>query len=130
MKMYGWLLSLSLAAFCAAPAQAQQGLVPAGQSNLTPGQYMLTNMNSGQALYIVIDQSGRLYAQDPRVLQFVVQTGQAGIGQAGIGQAGIGQGQTGFPQQQTGLGGLLKQGLQDMVKNKLTPQPGVGAPAN
>jgi hypothetical protein len=93
---------------------------------------MMTNLNTGQALYIVIDQSGRVYAQDPRVLQFVVQTGQGqtGIGQVGIGQPGIGQGQLGYPQQQGGLGGLLKQGLQDMVKNKLTPQPAVGAPAN
>ncbi len=132
MKINGWLLSLCLAALCAVPSDAQQALVPAGSSNLTPGQYMMTNLNTGQALYIVIDQSGRVYAQDPRVLQFVVQTGQGqtGIGQVGIGQPGIGQGQLGYPQQQGGLGGLLKQGLQDMVKNKLTPQPAVGAPAN
>ena len=123
MKSHGLLFALAMTLIGAAPSFAQQGLVPAGSSNLTPGQYMLTNMNTGQALYVVIDQSGRLYAQDPRVLQIVVQTGQPG----GIGQAVPGA-QPGTPQQ-GGFGGLLKQGLQEMMKNKLTPQPAAaGAP--
>lgn len=113
MKLRAAVISLVLPAVCALSAAAQQALVPAGSTNLSPGQYMLTNLNSGQALYVVIDQSGQLYAQDPRLLQFVVQQGQ---------------GQMGAPAQQNkGFGGMLKQGLEDLVRTRMTPQGTVPA---
>ena len=109
MKTKNLLGVLALTAACSLPCSAQQALIPAGNSNLTPGQYVLTNLGTGQALIVVIDQTGRLFAQDPRLLQVVVQQGVQ------PGQPGIGQVQ---PQQQGGFGGLIKQGLEDLVKTR------------
>jgi len=102
--------------------QAQVNLIPSGQCNLLPGQYMLTNLTSGQSLYVVISQNGQLLAQDPRILQFnVQQLSQQQVQQ--VQQQAQTQTQTG---QKSGLGGMLKQGLGNFLQNELMPANNTG----
>ncbi|MBX9696345.1 MAG: hypothetical protein K2Z81_28415, partial [Cyanobacteria bacterium] len=53
-------------------AQGTAGLMQAGNTSLPAGQYVLTNINNGQALYVEIDSFGKLLAQDPKALRFSV----------------------------------------------------------
>ncbi|MGD9680694.1 MAG: hypothetical protein AB7W16_05865 [Candidatus Obscuribacterales bacterium] len=106
------------------------GLIPAGNTSLPQGKYMLTNLQSGQALYIEIESSGRMLAQDPRAMQFSAVASQAvsnpistiapGSGvQPGV-QPGV-QGVQGLQpdQNKKGLwGGLLKQGVESLLQNQ------------
>lgn len=139
------LTSLAIAAiagaiYLCAPAICQTaGLIPTGNCSLPAGQYMLTNMRTGQAVYVEIDASGRLLAQDPKALQFSVSPLQYSTG-LGVGQystgAGAGLGTTGgttpagtipdTTQKQGIWGGLLKQGVQSIMNNRTAP---TGAPA-
>jgi len=144
------LTSLCLAAlgtvFAFAPAICQTaGLIPTGNCSLPPGQYMLTNMRSGLAVYMEIDASGRMLAQDPKALNFSVTPAGTGFGSTlqntgGIGGTiggalnnltGAGNGTT-TPNTQNPnggfFGGMMKQGLQQIINNKVYPQQGTGAP--
>lgn len=138
------LTSLAIAAISAAvaicaPAICQTaGLIPTGNCSLPAGQYMLTNMRTGQAVYVEIDTTGRLMAQDPKALQFSVSpagynsgTGfGGGIGNA-LGNMMGNNGTTGgitpagtVPDttQKPGIwGGLLKQGVQSIMNNQQAP---------
>jgi hypothetical protein len=105
------------------PAQGSAqnpSLVNAGSTNLPAGQYMLTNLNSGQALYVVVNAQGQLLAQDPRYLEINVTApaNAAAIPGTAIPGAAI-PGQ----QQQSGGGfsGLLKQGFESYMQKKMTP---------
>lgn len=100
------------------PAQGSAqspNLVNAGSTNLPAGQYMLTNLNSGQALYVVVNAQGQMLAQDPRYLEINVTTPSNAVAMPG----GAIPGQ----QQQPGGGfsGLLKQGFESYMQKKLTP---------
>ncbi len=109
-------VGISAAAYAQFGAQQSQ-MVNAGTSTLPPGQYVLTNLNTGLALYVVISQQGQLLAQDPRLLQISAQplsTQQA--------QQVVQQQQQ--QQQPTGFGGLLKQGLGSFLQNQLAPGTG------
>lgn len=123
---------LAAVLYVCAPAICQTaGLVPMGNCSLPSGQYMITNMRTGQAVYAEIDNTGRLLAQDPRSLNFNVQPIGTGIG-GGIG-GGLGSqllnqatggflnnnnnnntGTTGDTGKGSMWGGLFRQGVQMM----------------
>ncbi len=96
------------------------GFVSVGTSTLPAGQYLMSNLSTGQSLYVVVNPQGQMLGQDPRALQvslqptqtMPLQTGQpaapAGIG--GIGGSG------------GGFGGLLKQGLDTFINRNGAPQ--------
>ncbi len=107
------------------------GLIQAGKTTLPAGQYVLTNINTGQALYMEIDGFGKMHAQEPRSLRISVSsTGgplysdNSGLGsQPGFGntQSGFGNTQPGFgntaqPQQGGMWGGLLKKGVDSLLQ--------------
>lgn len=108
------VLAFALVAGVSAAAYAQFGgqMVQAGTSTLPPGQYMLTNMNTGLALYVVINPQGQMLAQDPRLLQISAQPLSAQQAQQVVQQQ---------EQQPASFGGLLKQGLGSFLQNKLAP---------
>lgn len=93
--------------------QSQSNLV--GNVNLAPGQYMITNTQTGQAFYVVVQNGQMILGQQQS------QFGNGGPGQFGQGQAPQQGGL--FPQtQQGGVGGLLKNGINSYLQNKMTPQ--------
>lgn len=108
-------ITLSLAALLAvsgAIAQIQPGgLLQFGTTSLPTGQYMMTNINTGQSYYIFINAQGQLMAQDPRALQFNVQ--QLNI------PAGTVPAATTTTPAQGGFGGMLKQGLNSFLQNQM-----------
>lgn len=130
MKRYAAVLLLALV-FAAGPCQAQffkqmeqgllgnqgqqQGMMPGqqvqatvvGNVNLPPGQYMMTNVQTGQAFYVAV-QNGQMFL-----------TGQPGAPQM------MAPGQ-GMIQQQGGVGGLMRGGLGNFLKNELVPQQAPG----
>ncbi len=118
---------------------------PAGTTNMAPGQYMMTNMHTGQAFYILVDNNGQMYASVPNngMTPGMVQPGmgQMGMGQtqggmggllqqgAGLLQGGGMQQQPGFgqtgqqqQQQQTGVGGMMRGALGNFLQNQISPQ--------
>jgi len=112
----------------ALPAVCQQGanLVSAGQTSLPAGQYVITNITTGQALYGVVNPGGQLLVQDPRVLQISVNAAQPVLAQPAATSAGAAPaavpGQPAQPQSM--WGGLLKQGINSFMKNQAAPAGG------
>lgn len=112
---------------------------PAGTTNMPPGQYMMTNMGSGQAFYILVDNNGQMYASVPGnngMAPGMVQPGMGQVQQGGMGGllqqgAGLLQGggaqQQGFgqpaQQQQPGVGGMMRGALGNFLQNQIAPQP-------
>jgi hypothetical protein len=103
---------------------------------------MVTNMRTGQAVYVEIDSTGRLMAQDPRALNFNVAPvggpntglggGLGGVGGGtGLGSTILNQATGGFLQNNNSTGttgdtgkggmwgGLFRQGVQQMMNNGL-----------
>ncbi len=122
------LLLLALAGFSAAlPAISQTaGLIPTGSTSLPQGQYMLTNLRTGQAVYVEIDPGGRLLAQDPRALQWSVTPANNGYGTPpavlpSFGNPADTTSDTGQQKQGSMWGGLLRQGVQSIMNNKTQP---------
>ena len=108
------------------PAVCQQAgnLVNAGQTALPAGQYVITNITTGQALYGVVAPGGQLLVQDPRVLQISVSAAPPVLTQQGSvpGQPGVpGQPAGTQPQQNSMWGGMLKQGFNSFMKNQMAP---------
>lgn len=102
-------------AVSAAIAQIQPGgLLQFGSTSLPAGQYMMTNINTGQSYYIFINAQGQLMAQDPRALQFNVQ--QLNI--PATSAPGATNATTPSPAQ-GGFGGMLKQGLNSFLQNQM-----------
>ena len=100
----------------AMPGQNGGGLAgtPAGSTNLPPGQYMMTNMNTGQGFYIMVDNQGQMYASQPQAGQ--TMPGQFGAGAVMPGQQTMpGQFGAGQQQQQGGVGGFMKNLLKDQL---------------
>lgn len=112
------ILLLVVAFFCAIPCQAQfmkqlkDSLIGQGQQqgqptllgnvNLPPGQYMMTNVQTGNAFYVVV-QSGQMYL-----------SGQPAQNQQLMAPVG------GTTQQ--GTGGMIKEGLGNFLRNQIAPQ--------
>ena len=121
--------------YLCAPAICQTaGLIPMGNCSLPAGQYMVTNMRTGQAVYVEIDSTGRLMAQDPRSLNFNVApvgTSSSGLSGGGIGSTLLNQATGGFLQNNNNTGttgdtgkggmwgGIFRQGVQQMMNNGL-----------
>src|SRR5262249_30319661 len=109
--------------------QAQPTLI--GNVNLPAGQYLMTNVQTSQAFYVVV-QGGQMYlssqpaAQGQGLLQGAGQGVIPGVGQGvipGVGQ-GLIPGQQPQQQQQGGVGGFVERGLGNFLKNELSPKPG------
>jgi hypothetical protein len=99
--------------------------VTIGTSSLPAGQYLMSNLATGQSLFVVVNAGGQMLGQDPRALQVSINPAAG----APIGSAQQ-QGSTqpiipGIPGTNTGngFGGLLKQGLDSFI-NKGLGQPG------
>ena len=90
----------------------QQGMTSlVGNVNLPPGQYMMTNVQTGQAFYVVV-QNGQMFLTGQPVQQQMMVPGPGMMQQQ--------------QQQQGGMGGLLNGGLGNFLKNGLAPQQGAG----
>lgn len=114
-------------AYQAASAQPLvNGLIPAGTTSLPQGKYLLTNLQSGQALYLEIDTTGKLLAQDPKAMLWTVtpsnpysNTIQPISGTAPI----VDPSASG--KKPSVWGGLFKQGVESLLQNQApnqTPQ--------
>lgn len=90
-----------------------QGSTLVGNVSLPPAQYMMTNMQTGQAFYVTVQNSQMFLNNQPM--------GQ-GAGQIMPGQIMPGQIPAGQMTQQGGLGGLMQNGLGNFLKNELAPQ--------
>ncbi|HMW89078.1 MAG TPA: hypothetical protein PKN86_04790 [Candidatus Obscuribacter sp.] len=96
------------------------GLIPMGNTNMPAGQYMMTNMNSGQSYYVLVNGTGQLLVQDPRALQFNVQPLAAATT--------AGATSTAQPAQPNapatpagGFSSILKQGLDTFLQTRTQP---------
>jgi hypothetical protein len=85
-----------------------QGSTLIGNVSLPPAQYMMTNVQTGQAFYVTVQNSQMFLNSQP-------------MGQ-GTGQVMPGQIPAGQMMQQGGLGGLMQNGLGNFLKNELSPQ--------
>jgi hypothetical protein len=85
-----------------------QGSTLIGNVSLPPAQYMMTNVQTGQAFYVTVQNSQLFLNSQP-------------MGQ-GTGQVMPGQIPAGQMMQQGGLGGLMQNGLGNFLKNELAPQ--------
>lgn len=95
--------------------------VSIGTSTLPAGQYLMSNLATGQSLFVVVNPQGQMLGQDPRALQVSIQPAAgAPIGSTQpTGQPAV-QGNTGTG----GFGGLLKQGLDTFINNKFSAPQG------
>ncbi len=92
----------------------------AGTTSLPQGQYTMTNMQTGQAYYVLVNQSGQMFAslapagQNPMNAQQYLNPQQL-------------QQQQLMQQQQMGQGGgmsnMVKSGLGNFLKQELAPKP-------
>jgi len=77
-----------------------------GNVNLPQGQYMMTNLQTNQAFYVTVQSGQMFFSADPNAAQQLVPGAQ------------------GLPQQQGGIGGMVKNGLGSFLKNQMQqPQP-------
>lgn len=98
-------------------AWSQFGMPPSnfvsvGTSTLPAGQYLMSNLATGQSLFVVVNQQGQMMGQDPRAVQVSLNASNGAPMQSGM-PATTGGG---------GFGGLLKQGLDTFIQNRTAPQ--------
>jgi hypothetical protein len=98
-----------------------------GNVSLPAGTYMMSNVQTGQAFYVTV-QNGGMYLSQGTTPPGYPQGGGGGIGGALGGILGQPQQQQqqpyGMPGQQTGgtgLGGMMRSGLGNFLKNELMP---------
>ena len=79
-----------------------------GNVNLPPGQYMMTNVQTGQAFYVIV-QGGQMYLSQgaPQMMAPGQMTAP---------------GQFGQQPPPSGMGGLIKNELGNILQNKMAPQ--------
>lgn len=90
---YKYLLSLASVVTLAAPALAQNQvqLLPAGNTNLPAGSYLIHNLGTGESIYMQVNGSGQMLVQDSKKLNWSpinLLTGSAGTSGA-AGAAGL-----------------------------------------
>lgn len=91
---------------------AQGSPMPAGTTSLPAGQYMLTNMQTGQGFYLMVNNNGQMFVSSPAAGQQQMMPGMAPQTMA--------PGQV--PQQQSqGFGGMMKNSLGSFLKDQLIP---------
>lgn len=83
--------------------------VSVGTSTLPAGQYLMSNLATGQSLYVIVNPQGQMLGQDPRALQVSLGPVQGAAIQSAQPAAPVGGG---------GFGGLLKQGLDTLIQNR------------
>lgn len=109
---------------CVSAAQAQPAnMVPMGNTNLPNGQYMMTNMNTGQSYYVFVSGTGQLMVQDPRALNISVQA----LNQAPATPVTPAASAPASPQNAAGGRGfssILKQGLDTFLQTQTQPATG------
>jgi len=88
--------------------------VSVGTSTLPAGQYLMSNLATGQSLFVVVNPQGQMLGQDPRAIQVALQPASSAPLQPGAPAATGGN----------GFGGLLKQGLDSFIQNKFTQPQG------
>lgn len=84
--------------------------VSVGTSTLPAGQYLMSNLATGQSLYVVVNPQGQMLGQDPRALQVSLGPAQGAPIQSTQPAAPAAGG--------SGFGGLLKQGLDTFIQNR------------
>ncbi len=96
----------------------QGGSQSAGTTSLPAGQYTMTNMQTGQAYYVMVNTSGQMFAS--------VAPGGGGMMQPNAQQymnpQQLQQQQMLQQQQQGGMGGMMKGGLGNFLKQELAPK--------
>ena len=97
------------------PGQQTQPVL-VGTVNLPQGQYMMTNVQTGQAFYVMV-QNGQMYFSQPPAPPMMAP-GQM-MGQPG---SMMPPGQMMQQQQQPGMGGFLRNGLGGILQKELAPQ--------
>lgn len=107
----------------AAWSQYAANFVSVGTSTLPAGQYLMSNLATGQSLFVIVSPQGQMTAQDPRAIQ--VSLGASATMPIGAqpGAPATG-GQPAGAQGSGGFGGLLKQGLDSFIQNKFTQPQG------
>ncbi|MBX9686801.1 MAG: hypothetical protein K2X27_08875 [Candidatus Obscuribacterales bacterium] len=98
------------------PASIQSQGSPAGNTNLPPGQYMMTNMNTGQGFYIMVNGNGQMFASIPGSGQNLPTQSATPPMVPGSNPA-LNQ-----PATQNGVGGFMKGALNNFLQNQLSPQ--------
>lgn len=94
-----------------------QGQV-AGNTSLPAGQYMMTNMQSGQGFYVTINPQGQMFITAPAGGQ---QQQQMMPGAQGQGLPPQGVAPATQQQQGGGFGGMMKNSLGNFLRNELSP---------
>lgn len=100
--------------------------VVVGNVNLPPGQYLMTNVQSGQAFYVAV-QNGQMFLTGQPAPPQMMAPGQGYMQQPGQvmmqpqQMMAPGQGMM-QPQQPSGMGGLIERGLGGFLKNEMAPQ--------
>jgi hypothetical protein len=104
--------------------QSQQTLL--GNVNLPAAQYMMTNVQTGQAFYVTV-QNGQMYMTGQAAQQGMMPGQGMMQGQGMIPGQGMMSGQgmmNGMQQQQGGMGGIMNGGLGGFLKKELSGQQG------
>lgn len=109
----------------AAAGQYQQQPQIIGNVSLPPGTYMMSNVQTGQAFYVAVQNGQMALVPQPGVAPNTVAPTTGGLGGALGGllspqqpqQQLYGQPQ---PQQGNGLGGLVRSGLTNFLQNQMT----------
>lgn len=105
----------------AAAGQYQQQAQIIGNVSLPPGTYMMSNVQTGQAFYVSVQNGQMVLAQQPGATPNTVAPATGGPGGALGGLlAPQQQQQYGQPQQGNGLGGLVRSGLTNFLQNQMT----------
>ncbi|MBX9951318.1 MAG: hypothetical protein K2Y39_19270 [Candidatus Obscuribacterales bacterium] len=103
----------------AAWSQYAANFVSVGTSTLPAGQYLMSNLATGQSLFVIVSPQGQMTAQDPRAIQVSLGASATMPVSAQPGAPAT----TGAPGS-GGFGGLLKQGLDTFIQNKFTQPQG------
>lgn len=104
--------------------QGQAGLLggqgqAAGNTSLPAGQYMMTNMQTGQGFYVTVNPQGQMFVTSPANGQQQQQMMPGANGQ-GLPPQGVAPGVM-QQQQSSGFSGLMKNSVGNFLKNELNP---------
>lgn len=82
----------------------------AGNTSLPAGQYMVTNMQTGQGFYLTVNPQGQMFVSSPAPGQQQMMPGANG---QGLPPQGV--------TNQSGFGGMMKGSMGNFLKNELAP---------
>lgn len=105
----------------AAWSQYAANFVSVGTSTLPAGQYLMSNLATGQSIFVIVNPQGQMTAQDPRAIQ--VSLGPTANMPVGAPTGAVSP-TSGIPMGGGKFGGILKQGLDSLIQNKFTQPQG------